>query len=101
MGQISDLQKRVIKNKLRQNFNTTNIEMEFLLAYGELGEAYEAWFKKKPDLGEELADVMIYLMGLAEILKIDLESEITSKMTKNEARKYVEKNGVLIKEEEE
>lgn len=99
MGHISDLQKRVYKNKQKQGFNTTDIQLEFLLTYGELAEAYDAWHKKQPDVGEELADVMIYLMGMAEILGIDLDKEIAAKMTKNENRTYVRKNGVLVKED--
>ena len=50
----------------------TDINKEFCLTYGEVAEAYEAWRKKKDDLGEELADVAIYLLGLSEILNIDL-----------------------------
>lgn len=49
---------------------------------GELAEAYEAWRKKKDDLGEELADVAIYLLGLSEILGIDLEDEIQKRYIK-------------------
>ena len=42
--------------------------------------------KKKDDLGEELADVAIYLLGLSEILGIDLEYEIQKKVYKNLCR---------------
>ena len=54
---------------------------------------------KKSDLGEELADVAIYLLGLSEILNIDLEKEILNKIKKNAKRVYKEVNGVIIKEE--
>ena len=76
-----------------------DLNMEFCLAYGELGEAYMAWLKQKEDLGEELADVAIYLLGIAEILGIDLETEIVNKMEKNKKRVYKKVNGVLVKEE--
>jgi NTP pyrophosphatase (non-canonical NTP hydrolase) len=49
---------------------------------------------KKPEIGEELADVAIYLLGLAEILDVDLGNEILLKMEKNEKRVYVQENGV-------
>lgn len=39
-------------------------------------------------MGEELADVAIYLLGLAEILSIDLDGEIQKKMKINQARRY-------------
>ena len=73
MIDLKQLQKDIYKNKLNKGFNVTDINKEFCLTYGEMAEAYEAWRKKKDDLGEELADVAIYLLGLSEILNIDLE----------------------------
>ena len=95
MIDLSALQKRVYQNKVNHGFNVTNIPLEFTLTYGELSEAFEAWRKKSDDVGEELADVMIYLMGLAEILGVDLEVELLRKMEINEQRKYVREEGVL------
>ena len=79
MIDFRQLQKDVYQNKVNHNFNVTDINMEFCLAYGELGEAYMAWLKKKDDLGEELADVAIYLLGISEIVGVDLEKEIMQK----------------------
>ena len=60
-----------------------------------------ALLKNKPDYGEELADVAIYLLGIAEISGIDLEKEIINKMEKNSKRVYKKnEKGILIKEEE-
>lgn len=100
MINLEECQKRVIENKKNKNFNITNVEKEFCLLYGEVGEAYEAYRKKKDDLGEELADVAIYLMGIAEILGKDLEKEILKKLNINENRKYQKINGVNFKVEE-
>ena len=100
MIDFKKLQKDVYQNKINHGFNVTDINMEFCLTYGELGEAYMAWLKKKDDLGEEFADVVIYLMGLSEILGIDLETEIVNKINKNAKRVYTIKNGVPIKKEE-
>lgn len=91
---LKQLQKQVYQNKVNKGFNVTNIEKEFCLLYGEVAEAYEAYRKKKDDLGEELADVAVYLLGLAEILGFDLEQEITMKMEKNERRIYKLIDGV-------
>lgn len=99
MVDFKKLQKDVYQNKVNHGFNVTDLNMEFCLAYGELGEAYMAWLKKKDDLGEEIADVAIYLMGISEILGLDLESEIIHKMEKNAKRVYKNINGVLVKEE--
>lgn len=99
MMDFKKLQKDVYENKVNHGFNVTDINMEFCLAYGELGEAYMAWLQKKEDLGEELADVAIYLMGISEILEIDLGKEIEHKIEKNSKRVYKKVNGVLVKEE--
>ena len=74
--------------------NTTDVNKEFCLTYGEVSEAYEAWRKKKDDLGEEFADIAIYLLGLSEILKINLEDEIIKKVYKNSKREYKIIDGV-------
>ena len=99
MIDLKKLQNDVYQNKIDHGFNITDINMEFCLTYGELGEAYMAWLKKKDDLGEELADVAIFLMGISEILGINLEEEIVNKMAKNKKRVYKKVNGVLVKEE--
>lgn len=97
---MRQMQKAVYQNKLDKGFNVTNIHLEFCLLYGEVGEAFEAWIKKTGTVGEELADVGIYLMGLAEILGLDLQAEIERKMEINRRRQYEMKNGVLLKAEE-
>ena len=95
--EIRDLQKRAFQNKLNHGFNTTNVELEFCLLEGEVSEAFMAYKKKHDNLGEELADVMIYLLGLSEIVGVDLQKEVEEKMKINEAREYVKVNGVLVK----
>ena len=97
MIDLGQLQKRVYRNKVAKKFNTTDIYMEFCYAYEELSEACNAYMNKKDDLGEELADVVLYILGLSEILGIDLEKELLDKMDKNEKRKYIQKDGVNIR----
>ena len=94
MIDLKQLQKDIYKNKLNRGFNVTDINKEFCLTYGEMAEAYEAWRKKQTDVGEEIADVVIYLLGLSEILNVDLETEILKKVNKNKHRQYKIINGV-------
>ncbi len=103
MIDLKQIQKDVYQNKLDKGFNVTDVNKEFCLTYGEVAEAYEAWRKKKDDVGEEIADVMIYLLGLSEILNVDLESELLKKINKNKHREYKVINGVntRVKEYEE
>lgn len=101
MADWKQLQKEVYQNKVDHHFNVTDVCEEFCLLHGELAEAYAAYDKKKPDLGEELADVAIYLLGLAEILHVDLEAEVLRKMEINRRRRYELVDGVLKRLEPE
>ena len=90
----TEVQKRIYTNKVNKGFNVTNIDKEFCYLYGEVGEAYEAWRKKEDGLGSELADIAIYLLGLAEILQINLGDEVARKIEINEKRTYQVIDGV-------
>ena len=90
MVDLKKIQKEIYQNKIDKGFNVTDVNKEFCLTYGEVSEAYEAWRKKKDDLGEELADVAIYLLGLSEILGINLQK----KVYKNSKREYKIIDGV-------
>ena len=97
---LKKLQKEIYQNKVDKGFNTTDVNKEFCLLYGEVGEAYDAYRKGKDDLGEELADIAIYLLGLSEILGKDLEEEIKNKVQINKNRKNKDVNGTKIKTED-
>ena len=96
--QIRSAQKLAWENKVAKGFNTTDVPLEFCLLQGEIAEAFDAWHKGREDVGEELADVAIYLLSLAEMTGIDLQDQIEAKMAKNAARVYQPlPNGVLAK----
>ena len=95
--ELKKIQKDIWQNKLNKGFNTTDVNKEFCLLYGEVAEAYDAWKKKKDDLNEELADIAIYLMGLSEMLGCDLADEIEKKVSKNEKRVYKNIDGVNVR----
>ena len=92
---FSAVQKAVYQNKVDKGFNVTDVNVEFCLLYGEVAEAYEAWKKKHDTVGEELADIAIYLLCLSEILGVDLASEIEKKMKINREREYEVIDSVL------
>lgn len=95
--ELKNIQKNIWQNKLNKGFNTTDVNKEFCLLYGEVAEAYDAYRKKKDDLGEELADIAIYLMGLSEMLGFDLEEQIEYKVNKNKKRVYKNVDGVNVR----
>ncbi|PCG88022.1 hypothetical protein CIB93_00965 [Streptomyces sp. WZ.A104] len=85
---IEDAQKLAWENKLVKGFNTSDTALEFGLLTAEVGEAFTAWRKGEAGLGEELADVFLYLAGLSEMNGVDLASEVARKIEKNSGRTY-------------
>jgi len=95
---ITDAQRLAWKNKLDKGFNTSDIPLEFGLLTAEIGEAFTAWRKGLPDRGEELADVFLYLVAIAEMQGVDLGEEVTRKIEKNARREYTAgTNGTLLR----
>lgn len=92
---LREMQKAVYRNKVDHHFNVTDVKYEFCLLYGEVAEAFDAYNKRRGSVGEELADVAIYLLGLAEILGVDLKDEIERKMAVNRQRVYDVADGVV------
>ena len=89
-------------NKVAKGFNTTDVPLEFCLLQGEIAEAFDAWRQGRDDVGEELADVAIYLLGLAEMTGVDLQDQVEAKLAKNAARTYRRlPNGALAKSPDE
>ncbi|MFJ6565942.1 MazG-like family protein [Streptomyces sp. NPDC091292] len=99
--EIGDAQKLAWENKTHKGFNTSDVALEFGLLTAEVGEAFTAWRKGLPDLGEELADVFLYLTALAEMNGVDLDSEVARKIEKNRRRTYGRnEHGALIRTSE-
>jgi uncharacterized damage-inducible protein DinB/NTP pyrophosphatase (non-canonical NTP hydrolase) len=93
------MQEAAWANKRAKGFNTTDVPLEFCLLTGEVAEAFEAW-RRGGDVGEELADVVIYAAGLASILSMDLEAEVARKLGVNAARVYERRpDGTVVKRE--
>src|SRR5215471_5680605 len=62
---IRIVQRQAWDNKLAKGFNVSDVALEFGLLTAEVSEAFTAWRNRLPDFGEELADILIYLAGLA------------------------------------
>ncbi len=85
---LKELQKEVYANKIAKGFNTTDIAEEFCRAHEELSEAFKKFFLNQDGVGEELADVAIFLLGISEIMGFDLQSEMLRKIEINKNRQY-------------
>ena len=103
MVDLKELQKQVYQNKLDKGFdvrdNKENIFKQFCFMQGELSEAFDAYLHNQNTVGEELADVCLYILGFCEIKGIDLEKEILNKLEVIKKRKYVNINGSFVKED--
>jgi hypothetical protein len=87
-------------NKVKKGFNTTDVPLEFCLLNCEVAEAFDAWRRGRDDVGEELADIAIFLLGLAEMTGTDLQEAVETKIAVNASRVYRPlANGVLVKDE--
>ncbi|MEO3810762.1 MazG nucleotide pyrophosphohydrolase domain-containing protein [Sphaerisporangium sp. B11E5] len=92
---IESAQKLIWENKNHKGFNTTDVALEFGLLTAEVGEAFTAWRRSLPDLGEELADIFIYVAAVAEMNGLNLADEVTRKIEKNARRNY-ERNEIGV-----
>ncbi len=97
---LSDLKERMaafVRERDWEQFHTPkNISMSIAIEAAELMEHFQ-WLtveqSKKldadalQDIGEELADIVIYSLSMANFLQIDLAETVLAKMDKN-IRKY-------------
>jgi NTP pyrophosphatase (non-canonical NTP hydrolase) len=98
---LREMQSEAWRNKTAKGFNTTNVPLEFCLLSGEVAKAFDSWRKGDGHLGEELADVAIYLLGLASMTGTDLQAEVEAKLAINAARKYSPLPGGMLAKDTE
>lgn len=101
---ITDLQQRIVAFRdardWKQFHNPKDMALSLVLETAEVVEHFQ-WkneqeikdhlAKNKNELGEELADVMYWVLLMAHDLDIDLATIFEQKMTKNESKYPVEK----------
>ncbi len=74
---ISEFQK-LIRDLYLEKDRKRGLERTFFWFVEEVGELAEA-IRKGENVGEEIADVFAWLVSLANILEIDVESEVKKK----------------------
>lgn len=87
---IRSAQDLAWENKLAKGFNTTDVPLEFCLLNAEIAEAFDAWRKGRPGVAEELADIAIYLLGLAEMIGADLQEAVEAKLSPLPSESYLQ-----------
>jgi len=95
---LKDFQNYVAKLEVERGFINQTLIDKCLLMGEEVGELFKAVRKseglsidaksKYTEIGDELADILIYLCAIANRKNIDLESAFRSKEEKNKKRKW-------------
>ena len=105
MTDIQDLTRKIItfrdKRDWKQFHNPKDIALSLVLEAGEVMEHFqwksqeetEQYIKtNKNDIGEELADVMYWVLLMSHDLGIDITKALEKKIRKNEEKYPVEKS---------
>ena len=104
MKNIDDLTKRIIAFRDARNWkqfhNAKDVSLSLVLEAGEVMEHFQ-WKNKveiekyietnKADIGEELADVLYWVLLMSHDLKIDVLDALEKKIRKNEEKYPVDK----------
>jgi NTP pyrophosphatase (non-canonical NTP hydrolase) len=95
---LGDLQRYVTEAVRERGFDSDNVSLRFMLLLEECGEFARAARKHTgakfaadthtADLEDEAADVLIVLLGLCNMLGIDLEQAVRIKEEKNKKRTW-------------
>lgn len=93
MSMLTMSQKVAYQHKLDHGWNVTDFSKEFKSVRGELEEAETAYRNgEMKQMVEELADVLIYLLGMTEMAGQDLGEALEKKQGIVGARTYDENN---------
>lgn len=95
---LKELQGYAQAKAVERGFNLTDPSKKLVMLIEEVGELAKAIRKtaglkftnttERKDIAEELADVQIVLIGLAEMLKIDMSTAVRTKEEKNNKRTW-------------
>ncbi|MBS3052688.1 MAG: hypothetical protein J4428_04950 [Candidatus Aenigmarchaeota archaeon] len=82
-------QKEIFDNKVKRKFNTTDVGKEIILMTEELGELAKAYkHGNKDEMIDAVGDLMVYCLGLCEILKINSEELLQKIVENNKTRSH-------------
>jgi len=96
---IRKIQKYIGRVNIERGFGDDTVADRMLLFTEEVGELARAIREvsglkfsettKRANLEEELADVQILLLGIAEMLEVDMYSSVQKKDSKNKKRNWI------------
>ena len=98
MIDLHELQREIYANKVRRNWNVTDIGKEIVLMTEELGELARAYknSKKLPaaeidqraEIVDAIGDLMVYCLGLSEMMGVNAEEVLTAIVENNRSRSH-------------
>jgi NTP pyrophosphatase (non-canonical NTP hydrolase) len=98
MIDLARLQREVYRNKVARNFNVTDVGKEIVLMVEELGELAHAYknsdkqpaptISHKDEMVDAIGDLMVYCLGLCEMLQVDAGEVLTTIIERNRTRTH-------------
>lgn len=86
---LKNLQKEIFQNKKARGFNTEDIGREIVLMTEELGELACGFKNKDKDaMADAVGDLMVYCLGLCEMMGIDSEELLRKIVDNNKTREH-------------
>jgi len=82
-------QKRIYKYKKEKGLNRSDISKEIVCLVEELGELARSYRRHQNDeVVDAIGDLMVYCLGLCEIMNVDAEDLLEKIIENNEDRDY-------------
>ena len=98
MIDLLKLQRVIYQNKVDRNFNVTDVGKEIVLMVEELGELANAYkrsdkhpapdISEKSDMVDAIGDLMVYCLGLCEMLQANGEDVLNDIVKYNATRTH-------------
>jgi NTP pyrophosphatase (non-canonical NTP hydrolase) len=98
MIDLTKLQHEIYQNKVDHNFNVSDVGKEIVFMVEELGELANAYkrsnrlpapdISEKPDIVDAVGDLMVYCLGLCEMLQVNSEDILKDIVACNAVRSY-------------
>jgi NTP pyrophosphatase (non-canonical NTP hydrolase) len=98
MIDLAKLQREVYRNKVARGFNVSDVGKEIVLMVEELGELAHAYknsdkqpapnISHKDEMVDAVGDLMVYCLGLCEMLKVDAGEVLTAIIEQNRTRTH-------------
>ncbi len=98
MIDLLKLQRTIYQNKVNRNFNVSDVGKEIVLMVEELGELANAYkrsdkrpapdISEKADMVDAIGDLMIYCLGLCEMLQVSSEEVLRDIIAHNVTRTH-------------